>query len=153
MENAMKNVCACIKWISLVFFIATASYGEQAIVVLNDSLKYEELEIGTGETAEAGRIVRIHFTGWLDDNGNKGNMIYTSREHGKPVVFKVGTDMVIKAWNIGVVGMKAGGIRRLMTDSEMAYGVQGSGEEIPPNSDIIFEIELLEVKTTEPCSR
>ncbi len=135
-----------MKMLFLALFVVTASYDEQPTIVLNDHIQYMELVVGTGETAEAGKIAVIHFTGWLDDSGKKGDMIFNSREHGKPVIFKIGTDMVIEAWNLGVVGMKVGGIRRVMSDSELSYGAKGSGDVIPPYSDLIFEIELIKVK-------
>jgi FKBP-type peptidyl-prolyl cis-trans isomerase len=82
----------------------------------------------------------------VDDDGAKGEMIFDSRDRGKPVAFKLGTDRVIKAWNIGVAGMKVGGRRRLMVNSEMAYGARGSGDVIAPHADMIYDIELIEVK-------
>jgi FKBP-type peptidyl-prolyl cis-trans isomerase len=146
MEDAMKKVFTFMNLIILVFFHSTVSSAQQGIIVMDSGLKYEDLEVGTGATANAGKIAVIHFTGWLDDNGKKGEKIYNSRDRGKPVAFKIGTDSVIKAWNIGVVGMKAGGRRQLMVPSELAYGVKGSGDIIPPHADLIYDIELIEVK-------
>jgi peptidylprolyl isomerase len=146
MEDAMKKVFTFMLLIILVFFYSIASSAQQGIVVMDSGLKYRDLEIGTGATANAGRIAVIHFTGWLDENGKKGDKIYNSRDRGKPVAFKIGTDSVIRAWNIGVAGMKAGGRRRLMVPSEMAYGAKGSGDVIPSHADLIYEIELIEVK-------
>lgn len=142
----MKKVFTFMNLIILVFFHSTVSSAQQGIIVMDSGLKYEDLEVGTGATANAGKIAVIHFTGWLDDNGKKGEKIYNSRDRGKPVAFKIGTDSVIKAWNIGVAGMKAGGRRRLMVPSELAYGVKGSGDVIPPHADLIYDIELIEVK-------
>ena len=142
----MKNVFTFISLIILVIFFSTVSFAQQGIVVMDSGLKYKDLEEGTGATADAGRIAVIHFTGWLDDNGQKGDQIYNSRDHGKPVAFKIGTDSVIKAWNIGVIGMKVGGKRRLMVHSGMAYGAKGSADIIPPHANLIYDIELIEVK-------
>lgn len=142
----MKKVFTFMNLIILVFFHSTVSSAQQGIIVMDSGLKYEDLEVGTGATANAGKIAVIHFTGWLDDNGKKGEKIYNSRDRGKPVAFKIGTDSVIKAWNIGVVGMKAGGRRQLMVPSELAYGDKGSGDVIPPHADLIYDIELIEVK-------
>ena len=100
----------------------------------------------SGRTAEIGKVAVIHFTAWFDVDGTKGKMIFDSRDRGEPVAFKIGTDGVIKGWNIGVAGMKTGGRRRLMVDSDMAYGAKGSGDAIPPHADLIYEIELIEVK-------
>ena len=146
MENKIKKLCTILKMSVLALLVATSSYAEHSTVFLNEHLQYDDLKVGTGEMAEDGRVVVIHFTGWLDDGGEKGDLIFNSRESGKPIVFKTGTDMVIKAWNMGVVGMKVGGIRRLICGSEVAYGANGSGDVIPPHSGLIFEIELLEVR-------
>lgn len=142
----MEKVFTFMLLIILVFFYSIASSAQQGIVVMDGGLTYRDLEIGTGATANAGRIAVIHFTGWLDENGKKGDKIYNSRDRGQPVAFKIGTDSVIRAWNIGVAGMKAGGRRRLMVPSELAYGAKGSGDVIPSHADMIYEIELIEVK-------
>ena len=142
----MKKVFTFMLLIILVFFYSVVSSDQQGIVVVGSGLKYRDLEIGTGATANAGRIAVIHFTGWLDVNGQKRDQIYNSRDRGKPVAFKIGTDSVIRAWNIGVAGMKAGGKRRLMVPSELAYRAKGSGDVIPPHADLIYDIELIEVK-------
>jgi peptidylprolyl isomerase len=146
MEDAMKKVFAFMLLIISVYFNSIVSSAQQEVVVMNSGLKYRDLEIGTGATANTGRIAVIHFTGWLDENGKKGDKIYNSRDRGKPVAFKIGTDSVIRAWNIGVAGMKTGGRRRLIVPSELAYGAKGSGDVIPSHADLIYEIELIEVK-------
>lgn len=105
-----------------------------------------DLEAGIGSTAEVGKIVVIHFIGWLDENGEKGKRIFNSRDRGKPVSFKLGTDRVMQGWNIGVAGMKVGGKRRLFVPYELGYGEQGAEDVIPPNTNLIFDIELVGVK-------
>ena len=102
--------------------------------------------MGTGDVAEVGKIAVIHFSAWLDDYGTKGKEFFDSRDRGKPISFKIGTDKVMKGWNIGVAGMKVGGTRRLMIPSELGYGADGVGDVVPPNADLIFEIELLALK-------
>ena len=109
-------------------------------------LAYKDFEIGSGELAEVGRVAVIHFTGWIEANGTKGDVFFNSRDRGKPITFKIGTDKVMKAWNIGVTGMNAGGKRRLMVPAELGYGARGVDDLIPPNANLIFDIELLEVK-------
>jgi FKBP-type peptidyl-prolyl cis-trans isomerase len=105
-----------------------------------------DLEVGTGATAEPEKIAVIHLTGWLDDNGQKGVEFISSQDRGKPVSFKLGTGNVMKGWNEGVAGMKVGGKRRLMIPSMLGYGARGAEGVVPPNADLIFDIELLEVK-------
>jgi FKBP-type peptidyl-prolyl cis-trans isomerase len=130
----------------IIFFFTSAFFAEESIVSTESGLKYMDLEIGTGPIAEVGRIAVIHFIAWLDNNGAKGQEFYNSRNRGGPVAFKLGTGNVMPGWDIGVAGMKVGGKRRLMVPSELAYGADRVGEVILPNSDLIFEIELLEVK-------
>jgi peptidylprolyl isomerase len=145
-EKIMKKTLWHISvYVIILLFSAVAFAGHEAVVT-ESGLRYVELEAGTGPTAEIGKVAVIHFTAWLDDNGTKGEMIFDSHDNGNPIAFKLGTERVIKGWNIGVAGMKAGGKRRLMVDSELAYGAKGSGDVIPPHSDLIYDIELIEVK-------
>jgi FKBP-type peptidyl-prolyl cis-trans isomerase len=144
-ENMKKALC----WTSLcdiILLFTAAAFATQKVVVTESGFSYIDLEGGGGQTAEIGKIAVIHFTAWLDDNNIKGEIIFNSRKHGKPVSFKLGTGRVIQAWNLGVAGMKVGGKRRLMVYSEMAYGAKGSGNVIPPHTDLIYDIELIEVK-------
>lgn len=143
----MKKSLCYLSVLVILFIFATVPFAEQEVILTESGLKYIDLEAGTGPTAKVGKIAVIHFIGWLDDNGEKGEEIFNSRrDRGKPVLFKLGTDNVIKGWNIGVAGMKFGGKRRLMVPSALGYGATGGGDVIPPNADLIFDIELIEVK-------
>ena len=104
------------------------------------SLKKEDLTVGTGDEAKPGAKVKVHYTGWLT-NGTKFD---SSVDRHEPFEFKLGAGMVIKGWDEGVKGMKVGGKRKLTIPSDMAYGAQGAGP-IPPNSTLVFEVELLGV--------
>ncbi|MCP4262628.1 MAG: FKBP-type peptidyl-prolyl cis-trans isomerase [Planctomycetes bacterium] len=130
----------------MLFNFTAVSLSNEGIIETESGLKYRDIEIGSGDTAEVGKIAVIHFSGWLDDNGIKGKNFFNSRDRGKPIYFKVGTDKVVEGWNIGVAGMKVGGKRRLMVPSKLGYGAKGAGEVIPPNTALIFEIELIEVE-------
>ena len=132
-------------FIVMIAFNSSSPAGE-AILVTDSELKYQDVKIGAGATAEVGDIVVIHIIGWLDDNGQKGKEFIDSHDRGKPVSFKLGTEKVMPGWNLGVAGMKVGGKRRLIIPSELAYGAKNAAEVIPPNADLIFEIELLKVK-------
>ncbi len=120
---------------------------------VNDNEKIKELVIidqqaGGGDVAEANKRVHVHYTGWLYDESaadNKGNKFDSSMIRGIPFVFTLGKRQVIVGWDKGVVGMKEGGKRTLIIPSHMAYGQRGSGRSIPPNSVLLFDIELLEV--------
>ena len=105
-------------------------------------IQIEELEIGDGQEVVEGNTVSVHYTGTLV-NGTKFD---SSLDHGEPFEFSVGEGQVIQGWDIGLVGMKVGGKRKLTIPPELGYGEQGAGASIPPNSTLVFEIELLEVK-------
>lgn len=105
-------------------------------------LKIEDLMVGTGNEAVAGKTVKVHYTGWLT-NGTKFD---SSHDHGdKAFEFPLGMGRVIKGWDQGVAGMKVGGKRKLTIPPELAYGKRGAGADIPPDSTLVFEVELLEV--------
>ena len=109
------------------------------------ALKIEDLSLGTGDTAAAGKKVTVHYTGWLDQNGARGRKFDSSKDRGDPFVFPLGQGHVIKGWDEGVQGMKVGGRRQLTIPPEMGYGARGAGGVIPPNATLIFEVELLKV--------
>lgn len=107
-------------------------------------LKKDEMKKGTGTEAKSGTTVTVHYTGWLI-NGTKFD---SSVDRGTPFTFHLGRGEVIKGWDEGVAGMKVGGKRRLHIPSDMGYGPNGAPPVIPPNATLIFEVELLEVKTS-----
>ena|SRR5690349_21601368 len=104
-------------------------------------LQSTDLNVGQGAEATTGKTVQVHYTGTLTD----GKKFDSSLDRGKPFVFKLGAGNVIKGWDEGVVGMKVGGKRKLTIPPEMAYGARGFPPVIPPNSTLVFEIELLGV--------
>ncbi len=142
----MKKTLGCFSLFIFIFIFTALSLANEDIVENESGLKYEDIEIGTGDFAELGNIAVLHFSGWIDDNGKKGTLFFNSRDQGEPISFKIGTDKVIAGWNIGVIGMQVGGKRRLLVPAKLAYGAEGAGKVIPPNAALIFEIELLEVK-------
>ncbi|HKC59238.1 MAG TPA: FKBP-type peptidyl-prolyl cis-trans isomerase [Myxococcales bacterium] len=102
-------------------------------------LQMEDLVVGTGPEAKKGQTVSVHYTGWLTD----GKKFDSSNDHGQPFSFALGRGQVIQGWDEGVVGMKVGGRRKLTIPPEMGYGKQGFPGAIPPNSTLVFEVELL----------
>jgi FKBP-type peptidyl-prolyl cis-trans isomerase FkpA len=108
-----------------------------------------DTQIGTGREAEAGFNVTVHYTGWLYDasaKDGKGKKFDSSLDRNAPFVFFLGGGQVIQGWDEGFAGMKIGGKRTLIIPSEMGYGARGAGGAIPPNADLIFDVELLDVK-------
>lgn len=123
------------------------SSAEAAPVTTPSGLKYEDTVVGSGAVAAAGQQVSVHYTGWLDDHGNRGTKFDSSVDRGKPFNFPLGAGRVIKGWDEGVAGMKIGGKRTLHIPSALGYGPVGTpGGPIPPNANLIFDVELLEVK-------
>lgn len=105
------------------------------------SLKVEDLTIGTGDEAVAGKKVQVHYTGTLTD----GSKFDSSLDRGTPFEFVLGMGQVIQGWDQGVAGMKVGGQRRLTVPPEMGYGARGFPPVIPPNSTLVFDVQLLGV--------
>ena len=111
-------------------------------ITTKSGLKYQDLKQGAGDAAKAGDTVEVHYVGTLTD----GKKFDSSRDRNEPFVFKLGAGKVIKGWDEGVAGMKAGGKRKLTIPPELAYGKRGAGADIPPDATLIFEVELLKIK-------
>ncbi|MBN9248106.1 MAG: FKBP-type peptidyl-prolyl cis-trans isomerase [Hyphomicrobium sp.] len=109
-------------------------------------LQYEDTTVGTGATPETGQICVMHYTGWLYQDGKKGNKFDSSVDRGSPFEFPIGTGRVIKGWDEGVASMKVGGKRTLIIPPALGYGARGAGGVIPPNATLLFEVELLGLK-------
>jgi FKBP-type peptidyl-prolyl cis-trans isomerase len=105
-------------------------------------LLIEDLQVGTGAEAVTGRGVEVHYTGRLTD----GKKFDSSLDRGAPFGFPLGAGRVIQGWDRGIVGMRVGGKRKLTIPPELAYGNRGFSNLIPPNSTLVFEVELLAVK-------
>lgn len=105
-------------------------------------LQYEDMSVGTGATPQAGQTVVVHYTGWLT-NGNKFD---SSVDRGQPFTFPLGQGRVIKGWDEGVASMQVGGKRKLTIPPELGYGAAGFPGAIPPNSVLVFEVELLDLR-------
>jgi peptidylprolyl isomerase len=112
-------------------------------VTLKDGLKYWDLKAGTGKEATPGHKVKVNYTGWLLENGDKFD---SSLDRGKPFVFTLGQGYVIRGWDEGVAGMRVGGKRQLVIPPDMAYGERGAGRLIPPGATLVFDVELLELE-------
>lgn len=128
----------------------TKSGGEQpavgaapaGMVTTPSGLAYQDLVAGSGPTPTAGKLVRVHYTGWLQ-NGTKFD---SSLDRGQPFEFPIGAGQVIPGWDEGVMTMKVGGKRKLVIPPQLGYGAAGAGSDIPPNATLIFEVLLLDVQ-------
>ena len=120
---------------------ANAPVAPPAATVAVTELKKEDQAPGKGPAAKVGDTVKVHYTGKLM-NGTKFD---SSLDRGDPFQFTLGQGMVIKGWDEGVVGMKKGGKRKLTIPADKAYGPSGSPPKIPPNSALVFDIELVEI--------
>ena len=114
----------------------------QKLIKTPSGLQYSDIKEGNGGSPKTGQTVRVHYTGWLTD----GKKFDSSVDRGEPFEFNVGNGEVIKGWDEGVITMKIGGKRKLVIPPELGYGKNGAGSVIPPNSILVFEVELLGVK-------
>lgn len=105
-------------------------------------LKYVDMVVGEGASPKKGGNVTVHYTGYLLD----GKKFDSSVDRKEPFSFKIGVGQVIKGWDEGVASMKVGGKRKLIIPPDLGYGSRGAGNVIPPNAELVFDVELLGVK-------
>jgi FKBP-type peptidyl-prolyl cis-trans isomerase len=122
------------------------AHSRTAVITTDSGLQYDDTHVGDGDTATAGQYVTVHYTGWLWENGEKGEKFDSSLDRNDPFEFGLGQGMVIQGWDEGVQGMKIGGKRSLIIPPELGYGARGAGGVIPPNATLLFEVELLGVE-------
>ena len=145
----MRSVTALMMLAALATATAAPALAQApapATAVLPGGTRTIDSKIGTGEVADPGRMVAVHYTGWLYIDGAKGKKFDSSRDNGQPFIFTLGASEVILGWDEGVAGMKVGGTRTLIVPPQAAYGEAGGGDVIPPNSTLLFEVELLGVR-------
>src|SRR5690349_18889416 len=106
---------------------------------LPNGMEFIDIQVGTGDQALAGKLVTVHYTGWLTD----GKKFDSSRDRNRPFDFQLGAGNVIRGWDEGVQGMRVGGQRRLIIPPSLGYGQRGAPGAIPPNATLIFDVELL----------
>jgi len=129
----------------LIFGLTFAGYA----VADSSRLTKIDVKTGTGKEATPGKMVRVHYTGWLFDKSavdNKGKKFDSSRDRPGDFTFPLGAGRVIKGWDQGVQGMKVGGQRTLIIPSSMGYGARGAGSIIPPNATLVFDVELIGIE-------
>lgn len=115
------------------------------LITTVSGLQYQDHVVGTGNEVKRGSsFAKVHYTGWLKNpDGSEGDKFDSSLDRNDPFTFPIGVGHVIPGWEEGIIGMKAGGKRTLHIPSSLGYGANGCGDIIPPNSDLIFEVELL----------
>lgn len=147
----------CFLYVSamgLLMLVPACSQAEKAerkatmseIVTSENGLRYQVLTQAQGEAAmpTKGKVVRVHYTGWLNDGSDGlGNKFDSSVDRGQPFEFPLGVGYVIQGWDLGVADMKVGEKRRIFIPSALGYGARGAGAVIPPHADLIFDVELL----------
>ena len=138
---------ACLSITSLS--VAEASQQEnKGMKEMPSGIKIEVLKEAPpgAPSPKKGDTVTVHYTGWLDDKGKEGKKFDSSVDRGTPFVFTVGVGQVIKGWDLGILDMKQGEKIRLFIPSDLGYGSRGAGSAIPPNSALIFDVELISIK-------
>ena len=137
-----------MKYILALFIAFSVSIFAQSgdTITTASGLKYLVLSKGTGAHAEINKNVEVHYTGYLLD----GKVFDSSVERGDPIEFILGTGQVIKGWDEGIALMNVGDKLRLIITSNLAYGEKGAGNAIPPNSTLIFDVELLSIGVPKP---
>ncbi|MDP3954880.1 MAG: FKBP-type peptidyl-prolyl cis-trans isomerase [bacterium] len=113
--------------------------GASVPTIFPNGLKVEDLKVGQGEAVKSGDQISIHYLGTLT-NGTKFDSSY---DRGQPFETQIGVGQVIQGWDLGVVGMRVNGKRKLTIPPELGYGERGAGAVIPPNATLIFEVELI----------
>jgi peptidylprolyl isomerase len=127
-------------------YASAAQPKDQKMVTTQSGLQYRDIKEGTGAQPKSGQTVTVHYTGWLWEDGKKGDKFDSSVDRGQKFPFEIGVGQVIKGWDEGVGTMKVGGKRELIIPPNLAYGSRGAGGVIPPNATLLFEVELFDVR-------
>jgi FKBP-type peptidyl-prolyl cis-trans isomerase FkpA len=160
-QNALSRCLALASAIAAVFVVPSGIAVAQAPETTPASpqskldakvtqLQTIDTTVGSGAEAVKGKVVVVHYTGWLYDPSlpeKKGRKFDSSRDRGPPFTFPLGGGSVIRGWDEGVAGMRIGGKRTLIIPADMAYGSRGAGGGvIPPDATLLFDVELLQVR-------
>ena len=153
----IKLLICFIAIVSMLFSFSAFAYKEHSAEPHDAAsgvaaLQKIDTTVGNGEEAVVGKTAKVHYSGWLYDESapdKKGKKFDSSYDRKEPFAFMLGAGRVIKGWDQGLIGMKVGGKRKLFVPAHLAYGERQMGAVIKPNSNLIFEIELLEVLTRD----
>ena len=148
MDVSMKRRVWMVIAVALAAACGNANRDDALSQTTMTKVETTDLKPGDGAEARPGRRVSVHYTGWLyhpTKPDHKGRQFDSSRDRNQTFDVTVGAGEVIPGWDVGLVGMKTGGIRRLIIPSAMAYGAGGGGGDIPGNATLIFDVELVRV--------
>ena len=144
-----KLLSTCVLGLGLALAVTACKRNEAPAPAAADSIALQKIDTvaGTGKEAVEGTTVVVHYTGWLYEPKaeSKHGAQFDSSSGREPFSFQLGAGQVIPGWDAGVQGMKVGGKRTLIIPSSLGYGSSGAGP-IPPNANLIFDVELLEVR-------
>ena len=145
---ALMSALAITVIASVSHFVSTTASAQTAGKTMTTASGLQIIDgvVGTGASPKPGQICVMHYTGWLYQNGAKGQKFDSSVDRGQPFEFPIGTRRVIAGWDEGVATMKVGGKRTLVIPPQLGYGARGAGGVIPPNATLIFDVELIDVK-------
>lgn len=124
---------------AVIYYNSTKEKSE--MITTETGLQYQDLTVGTGQEAKTGDTVTVHYVGTLED----GTKFDSSRDRNEPYQLTLGAGGVIDGWEEGLVGMRVGGLRKLVIPPALGYGDQAVGDVIPANATLVFEIELLSI--------
>ena len=142
MRNLIKMSSVVVLAILCAMPVHAAETKVNKMMTTDSGLKYVDVVVGKGASPTKGKQVKVHYTGTLE-NGTKFD---SSVDRRQPFSFIIGVGQVIKGWDEGVMGMKAGGKRKLVIPANLGYGARGAGGVIPPNATLLFDVELLDVQ-------
>jgi FKBP-type peptidyl-prolyl cis-trans isomerase FkpA len=112
------------------------------MTLTEEGLYWQDMALGVGDPVERGDKVIMHYNGWLPT----GELFDSSVDTKAPIGFVVGDGRVIDGWELGLRGMREGGIRRLVIPADLAYGSRGISEEVPGNATLVFEVRLMRIE-------
>ena len=144
MKRFMKLVVSAVLAVAIAapaFAAKDEKKSATKTVTTASGLKYTDTVVGKGASPTAGKQVKVHYTGTLED----GKKFDSSVDRKEPFSFTIGVGQVIQGWDEGVMSMKVGGKRKLIIPAKLGYGTSGAGGVIPPNATLLFDVELLDV--------